>query len=89
MDVEAVLDDGTQLNREGVVVQRGAAGDVGLQHRGLRPRVVADGNRAQPQRCHQFVQMRQRGVDIRHGVAHGDDVLLCLATQAAVFGIRH
>ena len=84
MDVEAVLDDGGQLDLEGVVVHRLATGDVQLQRGGLRTGEVADGNRAQPQRADDFLQVwRNAGVVVPRFL-HRDDVLLCLFAQRAM-----
>ena len=84
MDVEAVLDDGGQLDLEGVVIYRLATGDVQLQCGGIGSGEVAHGNRAQPQCADDFLQVwRNAGVVVPR-LLHRDDVLLRLLAQRAV-----
>ena len=84
MDVEAVLDDGCQLDLEGVVIDGLAAGDVNLQRGWFRPGEIANGNGAQPQGANDLLQVRGHAGVVGHRMGDREDVLLCLGAQRAV-----
>ena len=89
MDIEAVLDDGGQLNLKGVVVDGLVSRDVGLKSGGFRPGKIAHGNRTQPQRAQNFLQVGGEAGVHRHGLGDRNNVLLRLGAQGAMVLIRH
>jgi hypothetical protein len=82
VDVEAVLDDGRQLDLEGVVVHRLVARDVDLQRGRFGSSQIADSNRSQPQRADDFLQVRRKlGVVVPASVT---EMMFCWAFSRSV-----
>jgi hypothetical protein len=88
VDVEAVLDDGRQLGREEVVVDRLGPRDVDVQLGGLGARVL-DRQRAEPQRADDVREVRDVLLRVLHRVEHGAEVALRLLAQVRVMLVRH